>query len=326
VEIISNADSLAAFAPEWSHFVSSQGCVTPFQLPDWLLVWWSHFGSGSLRAFVFRDAGCIGVVPCFLHEWNGARQITLLGSGISDCLDPVLAPGREREILARLGTELAEASDWDLCDWQDLAFDSPLQSLSHAALHVQQRQEVMCTEASLPSSFDQYWRERPRHLHRNIRRYREKARESGSLDFSVATNPQSDALDALIRLHTSRWSTRGEPGMIQANHSAAFLLDIAPVFAAQDMLRVFTLRYQDDIAAVILAFAYRKVLYGYVSGFDPKYSRFSVAGILLHESLRHCCENGFKAWNFCRGDEPYKTDWGAEAIRRCRVVVRKMRS
>lgn len=276
--------------------------------------------------YVFRDPGCIGVIPFFLHEWNGARQITLLGSGISDYLDPVLAPGRERDIVARLQDELVNTSDWEVCDWQDLAFDTPLQLLSGARLHLEKREEVVCTEVKLPTSFEQYWQQLPRHLHRNIRRYGEKARESGVLEFGVATDAQSDVLHALINLHTSRWRTRGEPGMIESNHSAAFLLHIARRFAAQDILRVFTLRYEGAIAAVILGFAYRNVLYGYLTGFDPKYSRFSLPGILLHESLRYCCENGFKAWSFCRGDEPYKTDWGAEAIRRCRLLLCRMPS
>jgi CelD/BcsL family acetyltransferase involved in cellulose biosynthesis len=317
---------MSAFAPEWSDFLKSQPRVTPFQLPDWLLVWWSHFGSGSLRVFVFRDPGCIGVIPCFVHVWGGARQITFLGSGISDYLDPVLAPGRERYIMARLDEELAETSDWDVCEWQDLAFDTPLQLLSREALNFEKREEIVCTEVKLPPSFDEYWQQRPRHLRRNIRRYSQKARQLGPLAFSVATEAQCDALYALIHLHASRWETRGEPGMIESNHSAAFLVDIARRFAAHNMLRIFTLRYHGDIAAVILGFAYRNVLYGYLTGFEPKYSRFSLASILLHESVRYCCENGFVTWSFCRGDEPYKTDWGAEAIRRCRLLLRRMTS
>ena len=324
VQVISNAAELNAFASEWSYFLRSQPCITPFQLPDWLLTWWSRFGSGSLRVFVFRDPDCIGVVPCFLHEWNGTRQTTLIGSGISDYLDPVVTLGREREIMAYLRVELLKNCDWDVCDWQDLAFETPLQLLSSERLQLEKREEVICTRAMLPPSFEEYWQQRPRHLHRNIRRYREKAQESGALDFSIITDAQSNALHALIDLHNSRWRTRGEPGMIESNHSAAFLLDVARAFAVRDMLRIFALHYEGEIAAVILGFAYRNDLYGYLTGFDPKYSRFSLASILLYESLRHCCENGFEAWNFCRGDEPYKTDWGAEAMHRCRVVIRRI--
>ncbi len=54
-------------------------------MPEWLLTWWWHFGSGRLRVMVFRQMGEVaGVLPCFLHPWNGRRQLTLVGSGITD--------------------------------------------------------------------------------------------------------------------------------------------------------------------------------------------------------------------------------------------------
>ncbi len=326
VEIISDSGALLDFANEWAAFASSQQDVTPFQLPIWLLTWWRHFGSGSLRVFVFRNPECLAAVPCFLLEWNGARQLTLMGSGISDYLDPLCAPPQTDLVLDRLRRLLETSDDWDVCDWQDLGYETKLGALSADGRQVQRRDEVQCSEAALSGNFDDFWQERPRHLRRNVRRYGEKAQQGGPLIFGVTSQADAEPMDALVRLHTARWTARGETGMIEANRSSAFLADIARQFAAKEMLRIFSLRYRDQIAAVILAFVYERTIYGYLTGFDPAYQNLSLASVLLHDAIQDCCQRGIRAWNFCRGDEPYKTDWGAKPIRRCRLLLDRRRS
>jgi CelD/BcsL family acetyltransferase involved in cellulose biosynthesis len=268
----------------------------------------------------------VGVLPCFLHQWNGARQLTLMGSGISDYLDPVFVASRSPAILSCLREYLATNSEWDICDWQDLSYNTPLDALKRDVWGLEKREEVVCSEAQLNENFESYWEQRPRHLRRNVRRYRDKATQDASLEFQVTSDADSDLLNALIDLHAARWSTKGEPGMVEANHSAEFLLDVAQCFAAKDMLRIFSLRCRGAVAAVILGFAYRGSLYGYLTGFDPAYRHFSPASILLCEALRDCCRQGLHAWNFCRGEEPYKAEWGAQPIPRCRIVLNRSRS
>jgi CelD/BcsL family acetyltransferase involved in cellulose biosynthesis len=272
-----------------------------------------------LRLFVFREQQVVGLIPCFLREWNERRQMTLIGSGISDYLDPLLAEGHEHNIISCLGDLLGRADDWDRCDWQDLAFGTPLANFS--CFDVTKQEQTICSEVRLPGAFEDFWAARPRHLRRNLRRYGAKAREQSSLRVEVTTAADESVVHALIRLHTSRWQALGESGMIQANHSACFLRNIISRFAGSDLLRIFSMRCGENIVAIILAFAFRGTMYGYLTGSDPAFKRFSVASILLQAALRYCCHEGIRAWNFRRDDEPYKTDWGAEAIRRCRIVL-----
>ena len=107
--------------------------------------------------------------------------------------------------------------------------------------------------------------------------------------------------------------------MIQANGSAEFLCDVARKFACRDMLRFFSLRFRDQIAALILAFPYGNTMFGYLSAFDPEHEALGLGRTLLFEAIRYCYQNGYRAWNFLRGDEPYKFWWGAQVIPKCRV-------
>lgn len=315
--MIEDGSRLLDLQSEWSSFTQTIEGLTPFQSPEWLITWWRHFGSGKLRCFLFRSGGEIaGVIPCFLHDWNGARQITLMGAGISDYLEPAMRPEYTDEIVAQIRYSLASTGDWDLCHWQDLSFDSPLKRLASEAV-----EDTECTAISLEGRFEEYWEHCASGLRQNVRRDRAKAEANGKVRFDVTKEPVAELLDALVEMHRARWQKHGQPGMIEANGSAAFLRDIAFEFAQRDMLRIFSLRFNEELAAVIFAFAWRQRISNYLTAFNPDHNRLGFGRTLLYEAVRYSFENGYKAWDFLRGDEPYKLWWRAQKIPKLRVIV-----
>ncbi len=321
LELIGNVSRLVELEPEWSSFARTIPGLTPFQLPQWLLTWWAHFGNGQLHVLVFREQDAIvGIVPCFRHHWNGWRQLTLIGSGISDYLEPALHPQHCAAILDRLRLHLEADLDWDVCDWQDLSVNTPLVGLeTNGNFELTTSPEVCCSEIPLKGTFEEFRNARPKDLKRNLRRYRQKAEAMGRLQFEVVKEADAKSMKALVELHTAKWQQRGEPGMIQANGSAEFLCDVAREFAARDMLRFFSLHFEGRTVALIVAFPYGKTMFGYLSAFDPQHEALGFGRTLLFEALRYCYEHGYEAWNFLRGDEPYKFWWGAQVIPKCRV-------
>jgi CelD/BcsL family acetyltransferase involved in cellulose biosynthesis len=132
-------------------------------------------------------------------------------------------------------------------------------------------------------------------------------------------------MEALLRLHTAQWNAKGKEGMIEANNSGAFLRDVTRRFAERDMVRIFTLSCDSNFAAILLAFVYDGKIFGYLTGSDRGYQSYRLASLLLRESLKYACEQRFRAWNFCRGDEVYKSEWGACLIPRCRLLIHNSR-
>ena len=319
LETIDDSARLAEFSPEWSSFASEIAGLTPFQTPEWLLTWWRHFGSGRLHVLVFREKGAIvGVIPCFLHLWQGLRQMTLIGSGISDYLEPAIQPTHRAAVLEMLEAHLKTNSNWDRCVWQDLSADTPLKRMASTTI-----EDTPCTEISISGTFDDYWAARPKSLRQNVRRDKRKTESLGASEFVVTTQADAELVSALIRLHGARWREHGEPGMIEVNHSAAFVEEVARTFAARDMLRIFALRFKGKVAAVILGFCYASTVFNYLTAFDPADEALGLGRTLLYDALRQCFENGYRAWNFLRGDEPYKAWWGAVNIPKCRVIVQR---
>lgn len=283
-------------------------------MPEWLVTWWSHFGSGRLRTLVFREDGQVaGVLPCFLHEWQGRRQLTLLGSGVTDYLDPVLPEGAA----AKVREALRQWSDWDLCDWQDLSRHTPLAALGEV------RDLVPASAVHLSGGFEEFLAARPKDLRRNLRRYREKAEVIGPVRFEVSESAGGPLLDALVDLHRARWERSGESGMIEANRSAGFVREVAGVFAARGMLRFFTVRFAGQIAAILLALCNESTIFSYLSAFDPQWEAFGFGRELLARAFEYAFANGYQHWDFLRGDEAYKFSWGAQPAPRCRVVIER---
>lgn len=319
VEVIRDLKSLLEFRPQWASFARECKAVTPFQLPEWLLPWWQCFGSGTLQVFVFSEGPALtGVIPCFLHDWDGARQLTLIGSGISDYLEPATDPQHSAAMVECLESHLRSRSDWDRCNWQDLSACTPLKAMASQVLD-----DTPCTEIPLTGGFEEYWAARSANLRRNVHRDDKKLAALGKVQFCATREGELKLVDKLLQLHTARWQKHGEPGMVRANGLAEFLRHAALELAREKMLRIFSLKLEEKVVAIILSIAYRGTLFNYLTGFDPCYETAGVGRRLLFEAIRYGFGNGFKAWNFLRGDEPYKSWWGARPIAKCRVIVKR---
>lgn len=317
LDVLKDVAGLIAIRREWSSLSRN-----PFQFPEWALTWWRHFGSGDLHTLVFHKQGRIaGIVPAFLHRWNGRRQITLIGSGITDSLDPPIDSECQGAVARALGVHLASNPHWDICEWQDLPIESPLRQVASDSLEVAVRSDADCTRVSLPESLEDFWRSRSKDLRRNVRRYREKAGNRGTVTCEIACEMQPELVNGLIALHEARWRARAQPGMIAANRSAPFLRDIAQEFARMGILRLFALRFEGELAAAIFAWLHQGTLSFYMSGFEPRFEWFSPGQLLLSECLRYSYEHGCRTWDFLRGTEPYKLAWGAQPAPKCRVVI-----
>lgn len=312
LDVIDTFDGLRLLEREWQFLVDQLPFSSPFQLPLWQLTWWSHFGSGELRVLAFRDSGkLVGVIPSFLHTWNGKRQLTLLGSGISDWTDPPVCDS----VLPLLQRHLQDDRAWDVLDWQDLSASTPLRSLNGLLV----ADDVPCSQIPLTGSFEAFWSSRSKDLRRNLRRYSQRAREEGTVTFQVSQAADASLMGDLVRLHALRWRKQGQSGMISANNSEEFLRDIVEKLAAVDAIRFFAVRFKQETVAVTLTFHHRNCIFSYMSAFDPQHEILGFGRMLLYESIKYSYDHGYQAWNFLRGNEPYKASWGAEPIAKIRL-------
>lgn len=313
-------EELAAIEHEWTALVDRTPEMTPFHRPQWLIPWWRQFGSGEMHTLTFRGGSRLaGLLGFFIHEWEGRRQVTLTGNGITDYLGLIAERDAATEC-ARLTLEylFQIREKWDVCDWQDLRADSPLIAEGPASGCAESE---CCTRAEMPADSDVFADSLPHGLRRTLRIARRRLEREGDLRFDTVRNDGDATLvRKLFRLHESRWAPKGGPGsMLDQPSTQAFLIEATRQFSALGKVRIFTMEYRGELAAMIYGLLDGDRLWGYITGMDPALSRFSPGSLVLDYAMRGAIGEGARAWEFLRGEEHYKFLWGARVIRKSRL-------
>lgn len=298
--------------------------ATPFSRPEWLMPWWREFGSGEMHVLALRaDSRLVGLMPMFLHEWQGRRQVTLIGNGITDYLGLIAEQSCEAECAHIVFEYLHQQAElWDVCDWQDLQPSSPLIAAG-LARRCDVQTSLPCTRADLARNADEFESALPHGLRRTIRIAARRLSREGDLCFeTIREDPDAAVLEQLFRLHESRWATKGgAESMLDSPQAQRFLTEATCRMSAAGRLRLYTMRYKGELVAIIYGILDRERVWGYITGMDPALARFSPGSLVLEYAMREAILEGARAWEFLRGDEQYKFLWGARLIPKTRLMV-----
>jgi CelD/BcsL family acetyltransferase involved in cellulose biosynthesis len=323
-QIVSVAD-LGSLLPEWSQLWQEHPEATPFQSPEWLLPWWRHLGGGELRVLTLRSAGkLVGIAPLFLHLWEGRRQLSPLGVSISDYTDfLILSP------FARAGTELIlqhlvrRRTEWDVWVMPELTEGAPLLALPiPEVLSARRDPSGVCPVIALPKATDEYQATLQAHRRRQIRRGWQWLQRNGGAEIERATPARLDEfMDALFRWHAARWEGRAQPGVLATPELQAFHSEVAAGLQGCGALRLYGLRFQGALRAVLYSFAKSARMYAYLEGFDPSIGQASPIHLLMAHALEEAIREGYREYDLLRGQEPHKYVWGAQDRQNYRLTL-----
>lgn len=324
VELIHSIERLHAIKPEWDRLWQSLPQAAPFQHSGWILPWWDCFGSGRLFSFAVWEGETLAALALlFLHQWDGRRQVTFLGNGVSDHLD-VLA-GRPGQHAPAILAALAERSaEWDLCDLQDLPECSGmLQAPAPVGFEAEICPQYICSEIALPAAWKAYADALPHGLRRNLRRYRSQLASAGEVRIeSAGTACFTEYLEALFNLHRCRWASKNEAGMLDGEAKERFHRVAARNLWDAGLARLHGIRLNGTLVAVVYAFVRGARAYSYLGGFAPDLARFSPGALILEYSIQQAMAEGVTIFDFLRGEESYKVDWGARRTLSHRLRLR----
>ena len=273
----------------------------------------------------FRAGGLmVGLLPAFIHLWEGSRRVTLIGNGITDYLDLTAQPEYASEC-ARLALQWfwRNRQRWDLCDWQALRHDSPLLRARFSEVNMVSIPDQNGTVAPLGADPDAYENDLPHGLRRTLRLAARRLAREGEIHFeTLRVDHHASTLQTLLRLHKQRWRDRGGPeSMLDSQSAQEFLIEATAKLSAGGMIRLYAMRFRDQAVAMIYGILDRGCLYGYITGMDPELSRYSVGSLLLQFAIRDAITDGATTWDFLRGNESYKFQWAARKIPKSRVLL-----
>jgi len=304
--LITNAEDLAAFEPEWLALCRRTPGATPFQTPMWLLPWWRHFGSNDLAVIATPEA----IAPLYIVREDDESLGMFLGTGNSDYLDVVGDAAAIVDEMAKLDCQM-----WDL---QQLP---PSSTMLSVALPDGWSDSVddhdVCPIVPLSSL------EISTHFRKKIRYYRRALARLGEVREEPATAENLDEqLDALFALHAARWQQRGLPGVLADDVVQQFTRDAARRMLDAGALRMYATRVAGRIVAVFYGFALGDTVYYYLSGYDPTLEKLSIGTLLVAHAIDEAVREGAATFDFLRGSEEYKYAWGAkDRVNRRRVIL-----
>jgi CelD/BcsL family acetyltransferase involved in cellulose biosynthesis len=290
---------------------------TPFQSPEWLTTWLQVFAPPEMKLVeVRRGTELVGIAPLCCFEANADGPLVCVGAYTSDYLDWLIHPQFAEEVIQAVFQELLSSGlSGRKIALSDLPSRSPLLRVALPGwISVRCEPCDACPVVVVPTELDDPDMIIPARQRRNLRTAEHRSSHAGVVDMVTATSESSMAelLDALFRLHQRRWNEEGQPGVLSYENARVFHTTVSRLFLQAGMLRLFGMRLNGSIIAVIYGFAAHGTVYCYLQGFDPEFVRLSPGAQVLGYLIRDAVRSGDRVIDFLRGREDYKYQWGAQ--------------
>jgi CelD/BcsL family acetyltransferase involved in cellulose biosynthesis len=317
-----NIQELQVHAAAWDRLASG----VPFRSWAWLATWWRHYGASSELYVlgVFDHGELVGIAPWYrtVTRQHG-RTLRLLGDTevCSEYGTILCQPGRDQAVAAALADWLLGVGHhdrWDIAEISVTHPDDPMsisfgRQMAERGCRVHSRPGAGCWRVTLPSSWDDYLRLLSRDRRKKLRRMVRKYVDNGRAVWHTADTPEQLAVaqGILIDLHQRRRNTLGQPGCFAWPRYRAFHEEVLPALMRESNLGLHWVEFEGQPIAAEYHLLGHDVLYCYQGGIEPKHARLSPGQIATVFALQRAIEQGFRVFDFLRGDEPYKRHWRA---------------
>jgi hypothetical protein len=232
------------------------------------------------------------------------------------------------------GSDPGHPAPWDVVDLRRLRCGDPAADILAAAFgHREIREgwtlnlerEDVCPITHLPeqTEFEVFLSTLDKKARHEIRRKIRRAEAAGEVDFRESTNPLAD-IDAFIDLHQRKWGGAGLfPPTPGGEASRVFIRRLFEAAGPDGPVRLSFLTLDERRIAAGIHVETDDTLMFYNAGIDPDARELSPGVVLTGRYMRHAIETGKRRFDFLRGDEPYKYEWGATDEPIQRLLVRR---
>jgi CelD/BcsL family acetyltransferase involved in cellulose biosynthesis len=226
------------------------------------------------------------------------------------------------------------SSDWDAVDLRRLRCADPTGDTLAAALGAREiangwtlnvDREDACPVVTLPDvdDIEAYLATLGKKERHEVRRKVRRAQGVGEIRLRESTDPLGE-LDVFIDLHQKRWGADGLfPPTKGGDQSRVFIRRLFELFGPDGGLGLTFLTVGDRLIASGIHFDTADGLLFYNAGIDPDARDLSPGVVMTWAYIRRSLERGIRRFDFLRGDEPYKYEWGAVDEPIQRLLVRR---
>ena len=301
----------------WEELCASARHRPPFMSWIWQAEWIHAFVPDrrlEIRAVEDADGSLIGVLPLFEAAPSVLRLVG--GTDVSDYLDLVAVAGRDEEVWsALLQARAAEREVWEL---HAVPAGSPtvtaLPSMAATCgLSAVPTVEERCPVLDLPESWDEYLATLPsKHRHELQRKIRRLRREAPDARISVVRRRREleTRFGDFFDLH--RRSRVGKERFMDARMEK-FFRRVVGELADLGSAALWFLDLPSGPAAGFVVVEWDATVGLYNSGFHPDRAALAPGLVLLAHLVEDAILRGKRRFDFLRGEERYKYEFGPTA-------------
>jgi CelD/BcsL family acetyltransferase involved in cellulose biosynthesis len=332
IDTVTTLAGIAALRPCYERLQRVTGNTLPFALHEWHLAWCRHFLNCNPRIhdeplfYVLSDpaGACVAILPFIVSRRRvGPLKIVsvdLLGAdpAVTEIRAPMIEPGYERLVAHAVQDLLAKLGDWDWIHWTGIS-DAFAEAL---AVGGNLRWQPALSDFVLDMAPN--WEEFRLRLKRNIREslrhcYNSLKRDNHGFELQVIEDlPELHrGLDRFLELHVMRAGLKSgvaHPNRFASQVSRDFLYEVCERLCERGAVRLFQLKVGSQIVAMRIGFVVGDGLYLYYSGFDPKWSRYSVMTTTVAEAIKYAIAHGLKTVHLSPTKDISKTRWSPREV------------
>ncbi len=341
VELVTTLCRFAELKDDWNRLAGD----LPMRSWEWAYTWAeTMMGNGQLMLLAGTDCTekIVAIAPFYRRaQWGFGDVVRFLGDGdcctdyttflaepehantFVDLVAKWMAEHSAGHKLTEVDLLVGDQSEW--LGWDFMKLDGAKASDPVVQRFVEKITANNCLaktthcetswQVNLPDSWDDYVASLSKKQRRNVRLVQRRLLEADDVAIRYATDRTSldFAMKWFRELHQRRWERAGQPGCFADPAFDRFLTLIAERMHKTDQLRMLWIEKAGLPIAVDFTFLSATTSFGYQMGVDPDYHNQEIGRALLVAAIQSTHGSGRRTFDFLRGDESYKSRWGATA-------------
>ena len=322
-DVAADAAAFEQLASEWDGLLDAGGRANPFLKHAWIDCWrrYAHDGA-SLNVIAVRERGQLAAIAPLMRVRRGlgfGDRLEFMGAGPAgaDYLDMIVARNDDTAAIEAIAGAL-DAQQLPLyLDHlpPDSYSDRVGKVLNGSGWEAIDSSPDVCPFIDLASHTWESYLQSLGPAHRaNVRRRLRGIEAEFETRFALVDthHERREALDALIRYSVSRWENCGGTSAFPNPELIAFHHHLSRRAMDEGWLRLYTLRLNGEIAAVMYGFVVDRRFFFYQHGYDATHAPSSAGLVLMALTIRAAIDEGVREFDMLYGHESYKSLWARE--------------
>ncbi len=334
VEIIDDVDGFDRLREQWQGLHARTVPRNVFSSYAWSRTWWRNFGE-ERRLFLLavRDRErLLALAPLELSRENfgpvsvralqivGTAGVPSRGMGLADRADFLVEPGRS-DALDQLVRSIVEEQAWDVLLLRGLPEASPTlgaleATLSSERVILRRRRRSNSFVLELPASWDAFLASKSAKWRKTHRAQANRAERAGRVEyerhFPCSSEELERAWEHVVAINLSSWKADRGTGLLQLDVLREFFRELTAAAAEEGLLDLTLARLDGEPFAYELYLSTNDTAGAYDGAYRRDTAHLSPGILITGFLIRDSIERGMQAFDFMRGDEPYKQRWGGE--------------